>query len=56
MPVWNPTGRPHPHIDLIDGDHLCDLLKKYEIGVRTTPRVEEDVKIETGYFKSLEPK
>ena len=45
-----------PPIDLIDGDQLCDLLKKYEIGVRTTPRIEEDVKIETDYFKSLEPK
>jgi restriction system protein len=45
-----------PPIDLIDGDRLCDLLKEYAIGVSTTPRTVEDVKIETDYFKSLEPK
>jgi restriction system protein len=45
-----------PPIDLIDGDRLCELLKEYAIGVSTTPRTVEDVKIETDYFKSLEPK
>lgn len=45
-----------PPIDLIDGDRLCDLLKEYSIGVNTTPRVVEDVKIESDYFASLEPK
>jgi restriction system protein len=45
-----------PPIDLIDGDRLCDLLKEYAIGVTTTPRVVEDVKIEGDYFTSLEPK
>lgn len=45
-----------PPIDLIDGDRLCELLKEYAIGVTTTPRTVEDVKIETDYFKSLEPK
>jgi restriction system protein len=45
-----------PPIDLIDGDRLCDLLKEYSIGVTTTPRVVEDVKIEGDYFTSLEPK
>lgn len=45
-----------PPIDLIDGDRLCDLLKEYSIGVSTTPRVVEDVKIETEYFASLEPR
>ena len=44
-----------PPIDLIDGDRLCDLLKEYSIGVTTTPRVVEDVKIEGDYFTSLEP-
>jgi restriction system protein len=43
-------------IDLIDHDRLCDLLKEYAIGVTTTPRVVEDVTIDTDYFKSLEPK
>jgi restriction system protein len=45
-----------PPIDLIDGDRLCDLLKEYSIGVTTTERVVEDVKIEGDYFVSLEPK
>jgi restriction system protein len=45
-----------PPVDLIDGDRLCDLLKEYAIGVSTTPRTVEDVKVETDYFKSLEPK
>jgi restriction system protein len=45
-----------PPIDLIDGDRLCDLLKENAIGVITTERFVEDVKVETDYFSSLEPK
>lgn len=45
-----------PPIDLIDGDRLCDLLKELSLGVTTTERVVEDVKIEVDYFASLEPK
>lgn len=45
-----------PPIDLIDGDRLCDLLKEYAIGVITTERIVEDVKIETEYFAAIEPK
>lgn len=45
-----------PPIDLIEGDELCELLKEYSIGVTTTERVVEDVKIEGDYFTSLEPK
>lgn len=45
-----------PPIDLIDGSSLCDLLKQYAVGVTTTERVVEDVKVETDYFASLEPK
>lgn len=45
-----------PPIDLIDGDRLCDLLKDNAIGVTTTERVVEDVKVEADYFVSLEPK
>lgn len=45
-----------PPIDLIDGDRLCDLLKRNAIGVTTTERVVEDVKVEADYFASLEPK
>lgn len=45
-----------PPIDLIDGDRLCDLLKELSLGVTTTERVVEDVKVEGDYFASLEPK
>src|SRR6185437_11464550 len=45
-----------PPIDLIDGDRLCELLKEYSIGVATTERVVEDVKVEREFFTSLEPK
>lgn len=45
-----------PPIDLIDGDRLCELLKEYAIGVSTTERVVEDVKVEADYFSSIEPK
>lgn len=44
-----------PPIDLIDGERLCDLLKSNGIGVSVTKRVVEDVKVEAGYFTSLEP-
>ncbi|OBB62887.1 restriction endonuclease [Mycobacterium sp. 852014-50255_SCH5639931] len=42
-----------PPIDLIDGDRLCDLLKENAIGITTTKRVVEDVKVEAEYFKAL---
>lgn len=45
-----------PAIDLINGDRLCDLLKENAIGVTTTKRVVEDVKVEADYFTSLEAK
>jgi restriction system protein len=57
--VDSETGTRHsgaPPIDLIDGDRLCDLLKNNGIGVTTTERVVEDVKVEADYFTSLEPK
>ncbi|EFO30894.1 restriction endonuclease [Roseibium sp. TrichSKD4] len=38
-------------IDLIDGDRLCDLLKQYELGVRT--RMIEEVAIDSGWFGSV---
>lgn len=44
-----------PPVDLIDGDRLCDLLKDNGIGVTTTERIVEDVKVEVDYFASLEP-
>lgn len=38
-------------IDLIDGDRLCDLLKQYELGVKTT--MIEQVDINQDWFGSV---
>ncbi|MDG4803559.1 restriction endonuclease [Micromonospora sp. WMMD980] len=42
-----------PPVDLIDGRRLCDLLKEYELGVRTATRVVEDVTVEKDFFADL---
>jgi restriction system protein len=39
-----------PPIDLIDGDGLCELLKKYELGVETTVRQVEEITVRSGFF------
>jgi len=40
-------------IELIDGELLCDLLKQYELGVQTVPRVEEDITVRHEFFKDI---
>ena len=42
-----------PPIDLIDGDRLCQLLKQYELGVRTVTRTVEDVSIDPAFFGDI---
>ena len=42
-----------PPIDLIDGYQLCDLLKKYDLGVHATTRVVEDVEVDESFFANL---
>jgi len=42
-----------PPIDLIDGDRLCDLLKKYDLGVTTATRTVEDVSIDAAFFADI---
>lgn len=42
-----------PPIDLIDGDRLCDLLKTYDLGVRTTTRTVEDVTVNRDFFADI---
>jgi restriction system protein len=42
-----------PPIDLIDGDRLCDLLKRYDLGVHTTTRTVEDIDIDAAFFSEI---
>jgi restriction system protein len=39
-----------PPIDLIDGYQLCDLLKKYGLGISTTQRLVESVEVDEEFF------
>jgi restriction system protein len=41
-----------PPIDLIDGELLCDLLKEHRLGVETTTRTIEDVRVIPEFFAS----
>jgi restriction system protein len=43
-----------PPVDLVDGEHLCELLKHYAIGVTATPRTIEEIDVDTEFFKSLD--
>jgi restriction system protein len=42
-----------PPVDLIDGDQLCDLIKRYELGVHCTVRQTEDVVVDPEFFTKL---
>jgi restriction system protein len=42
-----------PPVDLIDGDRLCDLLKRYDLGVHTTTRTVEDITIDATFFGEI---
>ena len=42
-----------PPVDLIDGDRLCELLKRYDLGVRTETRTVEEVRIEQSFFADI---
>jgi restriction system protein len=42
-----------PPIDLIDGDNLCELLKKYELGVHTTIRRVEEIAVQPEFFADV---
>lgn len=39
-----------PPIDLLDGDQLCDLLRKHRVGVTVTPRTIEDVAVDAAWW------
>ena len=42
-----------PPVELVDGEELCDLLKKYELGVSTRIRHVEDVEIHPDFFNQF---
>lgn len=42
-----------PPVDLIEGDRLCELLKRYDLGVRTETRTVEDVTIDPAFFGEI---
>ena len=42
-----------PVIDLIDGDELCALLQRLDLGVRTEKETVERVTVETGFFQAV---
>ncbi len=39
-----------PPLDLIDGARLCELMKEYGLGVKTTQRTVEDVEVLPAFF------
>jgi len=41
-----------PPIDLIDGEQLCELLKDHRLGVETTTRTIEEVKVRKEFFEN----
>jgi hypothetical protein len=38
---------------LVDGTQLCDLLKRYEMGVEVRERIEEDVGVDPLFFEDI---
>jgi restriction system protein len=42
-----------PPIDLIDGELLCELLKKYDIGVTTSIRQVEETSVRPEFFSEI---
>jgi restriction system protein len=42
-----------PPVELINGEDLCDLLKQYSLGVKTTARTVEEISIEDDYFSQV---
>jgi restriction system protein len=41
-----------PPIDLIDGERLCELLREHRLGVETTTRTIEQVRVQPDFFAS----
>jgi restriction system protein len=43
-----------PPVELIDGDHLCDLLREYRLGVEVRERIEEEIVLHPDFFKEYD--
>jgi restriction system protein len=43
-----------PPIDLIDGNELCDLLKRHQVGLHVTTRTIDDVRLDDAFWDSFE--
>jgi restriction system protein len=42
-----------PTVELVDGEQLCDLLKKYSLGVQTVTRNFDDVTVDEELFSRI---
>lgn len=42
-----------PPVDLIDGERLCDLLQRYELGVTTVTRQVQEFSVEADFFQEV---
>ncbi len=42
-----------PPVDLVGSEDLCDLLKKYRLGVHVEERIVEDVEVIEGFFDTV---
>ena len=42
-----------PPLDLIDGEELVQKLRELRLGIETTPRVIEDVRVNEEWFNAL---
>lgn len=42
-----------PPVDLIDGTELVELMRRYELGVKSIPRTVYDVEVDQSFFKAV---
>jgi restriction system protein len=42
-----------PPVDLIDGERLCDLLQRYDLGVTTVTRQVQEFSVEEDFFQEV---
>lgn len=42
-----------PPVDLIDGNELVELLRRYELGVKSVPRTVYDVEVDRSFFQAV---